>query len=414
MHKLLSLRVKRFAFLCVGLMGLVVFGCDIVQQVLANAIPWPRWTVASDLSGADGVRLGDIDGDGLLDAVVAWEESERVAIYRNPGPGAARSAWSRVIIGSPPSPEDAVPVDLDQDGALDIVSCSEDGRLIQVHWAPSDAARRFNADAWVTREMPAADDRMQWMFCTPAQLDGVNGPDLIVGGKGDGARIGWLQAPADARDMSAWTWRPIRNADWVMALLAADIDNDGDVDIVASDRRGADRGCFWFENPGAQLVVDGPWTEHVIGGTDQNVMFMDLGDSNGDGLLDAAAATESRRVLVFIRADDPTIWTEFELALPDQAGTGKAVRIADMDYDGAVDLVFTCENAGGDRAGVGWLPAARILAGEAAAARLISGPAGEKFDLAELLDLDGDGDLDILTTEEGDGLGVVWYANPLQ
>jgi len=47
----------------------------------------------------------------------------------------------------------------------------------------------------------------------------------------------------------------------------------------------------------------------------------------------------------------------------------------------------------------------------------ISGPIGFKFDRIELLDLDGDSDLDVLTCEEsyGDdskGLGVIWYEYP--
>jgi hypothetical protein len=42
----------------------------------------------------------------------------------------------------------------------------------------------------------------------------------------------------------------------------------------------------------------------------------------------------------------------------------------------------------------------------------LAGAPGVKFDLLQLLDLDGDGDLDVLTCEEADGLGVVWYENP--
>ena len=47
----------------------------------------------------------------------------------------------------------------------------------------------------------------------------------------------------------------------------------------------------------------------------------------------------------------------------------------------------------------------------------LSGPKGIKFDRIELLDIDGDGDLDVLTCEENygtnsQGLGVIWYENP--
>jgi hypothetical protein len=51
--------------------------------------------------------------------------------------------------------------------------------------------------------------------------------------------------------------------------------------------------------------------------------------------------------------------------------------------------------------------------------RATEGPQGVKFDLNLLLDVDADGDLDILNTEENDnaaggnpGLGLVWYENP--
>ncbi|MBR9803541.1 hypothetical protein GYB59_18430 [bacterium] len=35
-----------------------------------------------------------------------------------------------------------------------------------------------------------------------------------------------------------------------------------------------------------------------------------------------------------------------------------------------------------------------------------------KYDRIECIDLDGDGDLDVLTCEERRLLGVVWYENP--
>ena len=55
------------------------------------------------------------------------------------------------------------------------------------------------------------------------------------------------------------------------------------------------------------------------------------------------------------------------------------------------------------------------MLGAAAGAFDISGAPGIKFDLVRLLDLDGDGDLDVLTNEEQEartGLGVMWYENP--
>jgi hypothetical protein len=51
----------------------------------------------------------------------------------------------------------------------------------------------------------------------------------------------------------------------------------------------------------------------------------------------------------------------------------------------------------------------------------VSGPEGVKFDLNLLLDVDADGDLDVINTEEANnsaggrpGLGLVWYENPVR
>ena len=74
--------------------------------------------------------------------------------------------------------------------------------------------------------------------------------------------------------------------------------------------------------------------------------------------------------------------------------------------DGQVDIVFSCENAKG-KSGVMWLTSPDWTPRE------ISGKdEGVKFDRIELLDLDADGDLDLLTCEERDNLGVIWYENP--
>jgi len=41
-----------------------------------------------------------------------------------------------------------------------------------------------------------------WMFALPLSIDGRNGIDLVVGSKGPGASIGWLQSPARPRRLT--------------------------------------------------------------------------------------------------------------------------------------------------------------------------------------------------------------------
>ncbi len=142
-------------------------------------------------------------------------------------------------------------------------------------------------------------------------------------------------------------------------------------------------------------------------------MFLDIADLDGDGLEDALAAVRGGPILFFRRLPGSGVrWETHEIDLPAGYGTGKAVAAGDIDLDGALDLVFTCENAHGELSGVGLLRHEGNPTVRKWRVADIGGPEGVKFDRVELIDLDGDGDLDALTCEEVDLLGVVWYENP--
>jgi hypothetical protein len=263
---------------------------------------------------------------------------------------------------------------------------------------------------------------MMWMFAAPMQVDGRHGIDLVAAGKGSDCRIGWWQSPENPRDLAAWKWHPISPAGWIMSLRTADLDGDGDLDVLASDRKGPIRGCRWLENPGPGPAQAEPWPNHFIGGQDHEVMFLSVADLDGDGARDVLCATRDNGLLwLRSRPGDPDAWEAHAIGMPENVGTGKAVEVGDLDQDAKPDLVFTCENARGQRSGVMWLSYDKSPAEATWRAHEISGPAGIKYDRLELLDLDGDGDLDVLACEEsqptggpGQGLGVFWYENPVE
>ena len=372
--------------------------------------PWPMHTIDNSSRGADGVKLIDINTDGRPDVTTAWEEGGVIRVYYNEGRVGVRSEWPQVTVGKVRSPEDAVFADLDGDLAFDVVSsCEGDQRALFVHWAPKDFDRYFDPASWVTGVMPASQNRMMWMFAVPMQVDGRFGPDLVAGGKGPNAEIGWMEAPAQPRDLAAWRWHPLRKVGWIMSILTLDMDADGDLDILFSDRKGERSGIYWLENPGRAAPADQPWTEHAIGAIGREVMFLDVADFDGDGLHDVIASVKPRDVQVHRRlARDGRRWASQTITFPATVGTAKAVRVADVNNDGRVDLVYSAEEAPGELRGVAWMNVADRTVHD------ISGAPGTKYDLMELYDFDADGDLDILTTEEVDGLGVIWYENPLQ
>jgi len=91
----------------------------------SRGTPWNCHIIDGSSRGADGVRLADVNGDGLMDIVTGWEEGGITRSYLNPGHGKAKGKWPAVTVARTPSVEDAVFVDLDGDGALDVVSCCE-------------------------------------------------------------------------------------------------------------------------------------------------------------------------------------------------------------------------------------------------------------------------------------------------
>lgn len=375
---------------------------------------WTRHTIDASSRGADGVRLADANGDGRPDIATGWEQDGIVRLYLHPGAEKVKYNWPAVTIGSVDGPEDAVLVDLDRDGALDVVSCCEGKHpSVNVHWSPAAAKQQLHQDRWHTRPIPAASPGRRWMFAAPMNIDGRHGMDLVLGAKDGGAELGWLQAPADARRIEGWTWHPLSKIGWIMSIVPSDMDGDGDLDIVFSDRKGAERGCYWLENTGPARAGEQAWDRHLIGGRGKEVMFLHVADLDGDGRQDVLCAVRGDGIHYLRRTnDDPPAWDEHVIAMPSGTGTGKAISVGDINGDDRQDVVFTCENAV-DKQGVMWLSWETSPLQTEWSAHPISGDEqGIKFDLVELIDLDEDGDLDVLTCEERDNLGVIWYENP--
>jgi hypothetical protein len=387
------------------------------------AAPWKRHIIDDSSRGADGVRLADINGDGLSDITTGWEQGGTVRVYLNPGHAKSREKWPAVTVGRAPNVEDAVFVDLDGDGSVDVVSSTEGAtRTLFVHWAPRDRARMLEANAWQTIALPAAEKKAMWMFCAPSQIDGRNGIDLFAVSKGKPGQgvIGWLESPANPRDLSQWTWHLLRPAGWVMGVEASDMDGDGDEDVVISQRLDEARsGCFWLENPGGGSVRSATWKEHAIGVMGQNALFFCLTDLDGDGLQDVcvgthgAAGDDEANAIHFLRRLDRSgkRWAERKIDFPQGSALFKAVSAGDINGDGRTDLVASFVKAQG-KPGLLWLSHDGSAFKGRWTAHELSGVDGVKHDLVALVDLDGDGDLDAITTEEVANRGVIWYENP--
>jgi hypothetical protein len=397
------------------------------QKHIKNDWPngfWQRHTIDDSSQGPDGVRFADINGDGRLDITTPWEQGGRVRVYINPGKDGLKDRWPAVTVGEVSDPEDSFFVDLDGDGRIDVVSsCEGTTKSMFVHWCPTDPDNILDPHSWITEKIPTPPNSGGWMYAFAMQVDGKDGIDLVAGSRKEGARIGWLESPKNPRDLQSWIWHPIIQASWVMTLRPNDIDGDGDYDIVATERQGPRSGALWLENPGSKSATSN-WKEHRIGPAGEyEAMHNTISDLDEDGLEDILVAVKGGPIRYHRRtSESPLMWETHTIEMPSDAGSGKALKVADINLDGQLDLVVTCEWANEGKIGTFWLSYNHKPTKSNWIATSISGPEGFINDLVQLTDLDGDGDLDVVTVEEKGPLiaaghmvkelGVIWYENP--
>ena len=274
-------------------------------------------------------------------------------------------------------------------------------------------------------------------------------PDIVVGGKelNRPASVGYFSSPTP-RVASSWVWHPITPAGWVMQMEVVDMDGDFDLDIVYTDRDPIDvgvtepdtskMGLRWLENDGAPTP---DWTEHnispmispTVGERYHKWFTLDHWDSDGEpDIIDCRSATDltpDNEMSIWLNGGDAASWTELSVPVPDDIGLCQHATVADVNTVGGKDLGFTFADAGeltGDpdtKSGVIWLKNSGTPTSPSWTRHEIGGSeVGIKYDNLIWRDLDDDGDLDALTSEQhedtdddavlGPGLGVVWYENP--
>jgi hypothetical protein len=406
------------------------------QHGYAPNIYWKMWLIDTSGNGADGVHTGDINRDGLVDVVSGWEQSGDLMLYLNPGPDGVRetASWSRVDISGGVAIEgieDAAFADLDLDGFDDAVisSIEADTQTLGIHWLAGETLtdpadwRGFN----LAPATPAG-----YMKARAAQIDGVGGADIVAGTKtisGNEAGIFWFKAPEGPSPGTAGQWQRfyVGAVDVkTVTLVIKDMDSDSLPDIVFAGRHGVG----WFRNPGYEALGESPetavWERILI--TAKGSEFTFCGHIV-DGLEDMIVATshDSGMVAKWLKRLDASgrHWAEYPItsdSLRSEQSSGlkfviKGVACGYVDGDDKIDVVFT---GSGHGHGVFMMtPRTDIPSGLTwDLVNLTPYADYMKYDNLRLVDIDADGDLDILTTEEGAGnftagKGVLWLENPL-
>jgi FG-GAP-like repeat len=363
-----------------------------------------------DIGSRSNAALVDLDTDGDLD-VIAGEQDGTFLYFRNTGSAIAPAFISMTGTANPMNGQsvsgDARPAlaDLDGDGDLDLVAGASDGTFSYFRNTGTATAPAFAA---ITDGSNPLNSQDVGDASTPAlgDLDGDGDIDLVSGELGGAffyfLNTGTVLAPAFTPITDASNPLDGQDVGSNSNPALGDLEGDGDLDVVAGDSTGA---FALFENtatatsPGfvARSGGDNPLSGFSVALRSAPA----LGDFDGDGDLDLVSGRDDGGFAAFQHLGSrlvPRIVAEMPL-------TGVAVdalatpTLGDLDGDGDLDLVS------GDRLGQ-FLYFRNIGSAINAAFVAVTGT-GNPFDglgvgdysAPALGDFDGDGDLDLVSGE---------------
>jgi len=279
------------------------------------------------------VATGELTGDSLVDVVVAnFGSANNLAIFPQISPGVFSDKPISLVVPEA-SPAAVSVADLDGDGDLDLVSANFGGDTVRIFYQEGPGA-------FVLRDPPlgGAGVTVGPESSAVGDLDGNGLVDIVVGNSlGDDLTVFYQTAP-DVFETQRLGSRNLTNSPLDVKL--ADVDGDGRLDIVSANRDGNDLTIFFQEDArvylplrvGSAAVSLGPDT-------------LDIADLDRDGDLDLVVANEDGSTLAIFfqtapRSFDPRL---LELPLFDP----RAVGVGDLDGDGAVDIVSASTRADG-------------------------------------------------------------------
>jgi hypothetical protein len=408
------------------------------EQVITTSVDGPTWVHATDL-----------DGDGDAEVLSASLRDDKIAWYENDLDGSGGFGPQQVITTAAYDAESVYAGDMDNDGDADVLSANGSSATVawHVNYGPGNEAPWVGElsdnphpvirphDLILTAENitdPDGDDLTKVRFYLDSNGDDLWDPgDEPLGTDTDSAG-GWSVSVASdtlllgehtcfarAYDGEDWSSGPgvasatamvaqsdpfgpqaviTTSADGARSVYAADLDRDGDPDVLSASSD--DSKIAWYENHGGGLFG----TQDVITASADGATSVYAADLDDDGDPDVLSAS---------RDDNKIAWYENDLdgsgsfgpqqQITTSAQYAQSVYAADLDGDGDADVLSASldddkiawyENQGGGNFGP-----QQVISTEASAPMSVYAT-----------DLDGDEDIDVLSAPQVDNQ-ITWYEN---
>ena len=318
------------------------------------------------MHASNAVELGDVDGDGDLDALVGNGNQQANRVWLNQG---GLFSDSGQLLGNH-STSDLALGDLDGDGDLDAFAANVTGNRVWIN------------DGGIFADSGQSLGNHSSYAVALGDVDGDGDLDAFVANTAaEGNRV-WLNQGG----LFTSSGQSLGNHNSRDVALG-DLDGDGDLDGFVVNDAQANR--VWFNSGGHFSSLP-----QLLG--TNNSFAVSLGDLDGDGDLDAFVANDAQGNRVWLNALG--VFTDTGQILGSQ--NSGAVSLGDLDGDGDLDA-FIGNEAQSDRV---WLNNAAVFTD--------SGQVLGAFNTVStaLGDLDGDGDLDALVAGYAAANGVLFGA----
>ena len=365
------------------------------ENVAGDGSSWTSRTLSTLADRPYSVFAGDVDGDGDVDVLSASADDDQITWYENRTIHRSALFGDQVVMGTIADQVLSMfPADVDGDGDLDALSASffDD----EIDWYENENG---SGTSWTPRTIVATADAAYSMFA--ADVDGDGDLDALAAASGE-STIEWYENENGSG--TSWTTRTIATAAQApVSVFAADVDGDGDVDALSASI--LDDEIAWYEN--VNPASTDLWPARTIASNADSARSVVAADVDGDGDLDVLSASADDDTIAWYENLSPSSTAPWPVVtIATTADSARSVFAADVDGDGDLDalsasasdnLIAWYENSAASGNGTSWIP--RTISATALNARWV-----------HAADLDADGDMDALSAANTQD-EIAWYEN---